>query len=151
MIDFLTLMIVGIALLQPTRERMAVALIFASFTFVHNTFLYELEGLMYYATDALFYLLIILAISSIDKPSRLSVDLQKISIAAVALDYFGWCIYMLYIPPTGYNAAFMALYAWSIIILLRGEPEDARNTEMDSGNGFILRHAYHRHSINQSH
>lgn len=151
LVHFLTLVIVGVAILQPTLERRVVALMFASMTFIHNTFMHTLDGLMYYATDALFYLIVIFAISLLNSKTILTNELQKISIVAIALDYFGWAIYMMHIPPTGYNVAFMALYVWSIIILLRGEPEDAGNTEMDSGNGFILRHAYRRHSINQGH
>jgi len=150
-IDFLTLVIIGIAILQPTRERMAVALVFASFTFVHNTFLYELEGLMYYASDALFYLLIILLIGSVDKPSILSVELQKICLAAIALDYFGWCIWILYIPPTGYNVAFMALYAWTIIILLKKEPAHDGSNAMDSRLTSIQPYAHSGHTLNSPH
>ena len=151
MIDFLTLVIVGIALLQPTTDRKIVAMIFASLTFIHNEFLYGLEGLLYYDTDALFYIIIISAIGFVNSKSQLIDDLQKISIAAVALDYFGWFIWMAYMPPTGYNVAFMALYAWTIFILLRGEPKHDGSTEMDRRHHSILSNAYSRHIINNQH
>ena len=151
MIDFLTLVIVGIALLQSTTERMAIALVFASFTFVHNTFMYTLDGFMYYGSDALFYLLVILIISGTDSKARLAIDIQKISICAIILDFIGWQMWLLYIQPTGYNVAFMALYAWTIIILLRGEPEDVGNHAMGARFHFLHPNAYSRHSINHHH
>jgi hypothetical protein len=147
MIDFLTLVIVGVALLQPTFDRKMVALAFASMSFIHNTFMATLEGLMYYATDALFYLIVIFVVGLINSKTVLTDEIQKISIVAVALDYFGWLIYMLYIPPTGYNVAFMALYAWTIIILLRREPEDVGTTAMDRWLPSIHSHAHTGHIV----
>ena len=138
MIDFLTLVIVGVALFQPTTERRVIALIYALFTFTHNFFLQSLDGFMYYATDASFYFLVVLGISLMNKPSYFAIEIQKIAIVAVALDYFGWLIYMLYIPPAGYDAAFMALYAWSIIVLLRGDKEDARDNPVGVRVGVFL-------------
>jgi len=151
MIDFLTLLIVGAALLQPTSERMAVALTFAAFTFVHNTFMHNFEGMMYYATDALFYLMVIFIVGLVDSKTSLIYDIQKISIVAVALDYFGWAIYMMEIPPTGYNVAFMALYAWTIIILLRRDQANDGSNAMDSGFASIRAHARSGHTLNSSH
>jgi hypothetical protein len=148
MITFLTLMIVGIALLQPTLDRKIVALTFASMTFIHNIFMSNLDGLAYYGTDALFYLIVIYVIGLLGRKTILTNALQKISIVAIALDSFGWLIWMLYIPPTGYNVAFMALYAWTIIILLRGEPEDVGSNAMDRGPPVVFSHAHPGHLLN---
>ncbi len=151
MIDFLTLVIIGAAILQPTAEKKAIALIFASLTFAHNTFMYVFDGFMYYGSDALFYLLVILIVGGMDSRTKLAVDIQKISLAAIFLDYFGWLIWTLYIPPTGYNVAFMALYAWTIIILLKGEPENVGSHAMGARFHFLHPNAYSRHTINNHH
>lgn len=151
MIDFLTFVIVGLALLQPNAHRMAVAGIFAAFTFTHNMFMFTFEGLAYYGTDAIFYLIVILAIASLPKASSFAVSIQKICLAAVVLDYFGWLIWMLYIPPTIYNAAFMVLYAYTIMILLKGEREDVGDNPVDVGVASLRSHARTGHPINISH
>lgn len=151
MIDALTYAIVLLVLIQSSWHRVQVVFIFAMMTFIHNLFMAHLDGLPYYLSDAMFYAFVISATAMLPKISELTMSIHRICLAAIVLDVFGWVIWMLYLPPDSYNVAFMLLYAWTIIIIISGDREDAGSPAMDRWPSIFRASAYPRHNINHSH
>ena len=126
MIDALTYALVVIALIQPTPHRRYTAMTFAAFTFAHNMFMYPLEGIAYYASDALFYVAVMAITCKFNDIAKLTINIHRLCIAAIVLDAFGWVLWMAYLPPDVYNAAFVALYATAVVVLLIRDESDVR-------------------------
>ena len=152
MIDILTAVIVVLATLQPTLHRFYVASTFAVLTLIHNYSMYELEGIAYYGSDALFYFAIIAITSKLHKITDLTISIHRICLAAIALDAFGWVIWMLYIPPAVYNYSFMALYAYAVFTLIKRDKADERGGyAMGGWNNYIRVIAGTSNPVLQSH
>jgi hypothetical protein len=137
MIDYLTYALLLLVLVQPSIGRAYVAGVFALFTAVHNLFMYPLDGIAYYASDAVFYLFVIAATGLLTDVTRFTIQLHRICIAAIILDALGWVVWMLYLPPDVYNVAFMALYAIAIVVFIRRDEADGRGYTMDNWGDYI--------------
>jgi hypothetical protein len=111
---------------QPTLHRFFVAAVFSGLTYIHNLHLYQLEGFAYYGSDALVYLAIMAITGKLANIDSFTINVHRLCVAAIFLDLYGWVIYMLYIEPYTYNAAFAILYAVSIVVFVTGRKANDR-------------------------
>lgn len=124
--DYLTIVLVALmlaVLFQPTMARAIAALVFASFSVVHDIAFSDLDGLAYYGSAALFDLIVIL-ILNFTPVTKLSIRLQLISAVSISLNFIGWIMWTLYLPPDAYNAAFIVLYSVGAFTLIIGSGGD---------------------------
>ena len=132
MIEVTTLLIavlIVVAALQPTDERLYTAFLFASLVSLHHIFAYNMEGIAYYGSAALLDMAVIFFTARLRILSSVIRSIQNICLASIALNAFGWVSWMLYAPPHAYNAAFIALYSLAIITLLKKEKTNADGTD----------------------
>lgn len=133
MIVTLLIFIVGLcAIFQPTKARREAALVFIVITMLHELLFYDRVGLFYYGTAALFDVIIIVCTANLVVISGLVKSIHRISIASIVFNMSGWIMWRLYLPPVAYDMVFILLYAWAILVLLRGERGGARGNRLDS-------------------
>jgi len=145
MIDFLVIVLVFVALFQPTQERALAAICFASLTLVHNLLSDYFSDINYYFSDMFLHLWIIFTLVALSEITDFILILIRICIGAIVLNIFGWVIYMLYLSPIYYNYAFASLYIYTIYIMSgkdksygniamgrRGVDLDSHNSESNS-------------------
>ena len=118
-VDILTWALLAAALMQPTLDRALPALAFAVPAALNLVLLGDIDGLYYYHSAALVDLAVLEILRRLTTHSELTKRLANISVASIVLNIAGWPIWMLYLPPDGYNAAFAALYAYALFTLLR--------------------------------
>jgi hypothetical protein len=116
MIDLLLISIFVISLLLPSKFDRTIALIFICVTVIHEIFLSDLEGFIYYGSAAFFDLLIILLLSNIS--TKLSINLQNLCIFSMVLNFVGWLNWFNYMPPTVYNNSYILYYLMVLITIL---------------------------------
>lgn len=124
--DYLTIVLIALmlaVLVQPTIPRAIAAMVFASLSVVHDIAFSDLNGLAYYGSAALFDLIVIL-ILNFTPLTKLSIRLQLISSVSISLNFIGWIMWTLYLPPDAYNAAFIVLYLVSALALIIGSGGD---------------------------
>lgn len=128
---FLILLIFIMAAFQPTDERKFTAFVFSVVAGIHAVMALNLDGIAYYGSAALFDYAVILMIGKLANTSKAIDDIQNICIVSIALNGIGWVMWMAYLDPVAYNAAFISLYAWTIIVLMKRErPHDGRGDKM---------------------
>jgi len=140
------------ALWQPDSVRLLAALCFVMFTVTHGALFSDLDGGLYYATAALFDLLIIIFLSMINPIPRMVVTLQTICVVSIGVNFVGWGIWTQYLPPTAYDKAFVVIYLWAIWALLRRNEVDVGrmgDTTVRGRGAWILR-SFGSRSIHQS-
>lgn len=126
-------------ILQPTMDRASAAIVFTSAAVVHEMLLSSLDGFSYYGSAALFDLIVILILTIIPV-TRLSIRLQVISFVSAILNFIGWVMWTLYLPPDWYNAAFIVLYGVSAFVLsISGGGDDVGNRTLDRRRSGIRR------------
>jgi hypothetical protein len=118
-VDLLLWAILLTAVLQPTRDRAVPALMFAVPAVLHGLLLGDTDGLYYYLSAALVDIGVLAVLSSLSSRSELVVRLAHISTASIVLNATGWVVWMLYLPPDGYNLSFIVLYAYALFTLTR--------------------------------
>ena len=119
-------------LMQPSRERLYAAAVFAHVTFYHDALFGDLESWWYYvsagAADVL-VMILLLPVSDRDKLAYQLTMLSGMSMTLNALGIFAWYHEELMEP---YRWAFVALYAWAIITMLTRHGDD-NNGHVGSG------------------
>lgn len=132
------------AVFQRTRARREAALVFTVITMLHELLFYDRVGLFYYGTAALFDMIIIVCTANLAIISGLTKSVHRISIASVVFNLSGWIMWRLYLSPVAYNVAFILLYAWAILVLLKGERSSARGSRLDSWAYYLRFNSYPR-------
>ena len=133
MIVTILIFIIGLcAIFQRTRARREAALVFTVLTMLHELLFYDRVGLFYYGTAALFDMIIVVCTANLAVISGLTRSIHSVSIASVVFNLSGWIMWRLYLSPVAYNVAFILLYAWVILVLLKGERSSARGSRMGS-------------------
>lgn len=120
----LIFILLAVALMQKTSERLYVAVLFAILAGIHHIALYSVEGIAYYGSAALVDFSVIFFTYKLRVLSKAIKAIQDICIASILLNGIGWVMWMTYMPPHAYNAMFIALYSWAIITLLRKDAAD---------------------------
>lgn len=118
-ITVLLFIILAASFWQPTPQRLYAALVASALTTWHHWGYFDVSGLAYYGTAALADLAIIAALSFIDTPPKMVLRLQTICVVSIMLNVAGWILWRMYMPPDLYNAAYVMLYAWMLITLIR--------------------------------
>jgi hypothetical protein len=131
------------AALQPTYDRAVPALVFAVPAYLHGVLLGDADGLLYYLSGALVDIMVIAALSSLRTRSELVIRLAWISMASIILNTAGWMVWMAYIPPDGYNAAFAVLYAYAVFTLTRRGRRHGTGGRTVGDRGGVLRRDTH--------
>ena len=132
------------AIFQPTQARREAALIFTCVTMLHELLFYDRVGLFYYGTAALFDIAIIVGTANLAVMPRLVKDIHRVSLTSIVLNFSGWIMWQLYLSPAAYNLAFILLYAWVIVLLIKGERKSARGGRLDSWAYFLRFNSYIR-------
>ena len=126
------IVVIGIcAIFQPTKARKEAALLFICITMLHELLFYDSVGLLYYGTAAFFDGIIIFSTANLTVVSGLTRSIHRISIVSMVFNFSGWIMWRLYLLPSAYNMAFVALYVWAVIVLIMGERESARGARLD--------------------
>ena len=92
-------------------------------TLIHELFISQISSLPYYSTAAIFDLMSMILMSNIKPTPILSLKLNTVCVVSIALNFYGWLIYILYIKPTTYDIAFIIVYAVVIYLFLVGDRE----------------------------
>ena len=127
-------LIVIASVIQPNRQRLFAGLVYSGLLIVNELLLFNETGLTYYAGSALFDLAAIIIISHAAKVSSMAVNLQKICLSSIILNFFGWVMWMLYMPPVMYNSLFVALYVCALLTLITRNKSDVGEHALDSGD-----------------
>ena len=143
-VNYLILALGVAAISQPTPARRKVAAIFVTATLSHCIIGEWLDGLAYYASAAIFDVLIITTTANLKETPRITRDIHKVCLASIVLNASGWIAYMLYIPPTGYDLCFIFLYLWSIIVLTKEDGRYAGDNTMDRWAYYLRFNSYKR-------
>lgn len=124
-------------LMQPTRERLYAAAVFAQVTFYHDALFGDLESWWYYvsagAADVL-VMILLLPVSDRDRLAYQLTMLSGMSMTLNALGIFTWYHEELMEP---YRWAFVTLYAWAIITMLTRHGDDNNGHVEDGGMGGV--------------
>lgn len=118
-ITFLIYALLVVAFIQPNAPRFFAAVSFVSIIALHEFLLSDLDGLQYYGSAALLDLLIIVVTSGINPVPKMVLSLHKLCIASILANALGWVIWFFYFPPLVYDAAFVLIYTWALIILIK--------------------------------
>ena len=120
------------SLLQSTSSKLYSAVLFSSLALGHEVLFSDLDGLIYYSSDALLQLVFIYLSSRIEPTNTLTLYLQKIAIVIIVLDIIGWIAWTAYAPPTLYNFSFLLTYSATIIILIHNRDSADVGSTADS-------------------
>lgn len=141
----ITWLLCGLALaaaIQPNAPRFFAAVLFVVVTLSHELFLSHTDGGLYYGTAALFDLVIIILTTGISPIPRMVVDLHKICMYSIIANFIGWVLWHMYLPPLAYDAAFVVIYAWALITLIKRNGNDVGGYTVDSWRSCF--HVYRR-------
>jgi len=131
-ITLLMIAIVIVAFLQPNAPRLFAAVSFISFLLAHEFFMYGYEGLQYYGSAALFDLAIIILTSGINPVPKMVLSLHKICMVSIVANLAGYLLWYYYLPLTAYNATFVVINVWTLIILIKRNNLDVGDYTVDS-------------------
>ncbi|MCK5641087.1 MAG: hypothetical protein KAJ19_09830 [Gammaproteobacteria bacterium] len=79
----------------------------------------------YYLSAAFVDLTVIGFLASLDTLDRKILQLQILSAVSMVCNFGGWALWLAYMPPTYYDAAFVALYLTAIAVIIQNGPRDA--------------------------
>lgn len=111
--------VVVFSVCQPNPERLFAGVCFSTITLAHEAILSDLPGVFYYLSAALADLLIIMATSAVYPVPKMVIRLQKVCVASIVVNLFGWIVWFAYLPPWPYELAFVFVYAAAVITLVR--------------------------------
>lgn len=123
----LLVLIAIMAFIQPNAPRMYAALLFVGLTIFHELFFSHLYGILYYGSAALLDLGIIMLASGISPIPRMVITLNRICLASIVVNFAGWVIWSSYLPPMAYDLAFVVIYLWALITLIKRDGSDVRD------------------------
>ena len=131
----MTTLVVLIALasvIQPNSQRLFAGLAYSVPLVASDLLLSNETGLLYYYGSAVFDVATIIIISRVAKASSMALTIQKICLASIVLNFFGWVMWMLYMPPVMYNSLFIALYVCALLTLITRNKSDVGEYKLDS-------------------
>ncbi len=144
----LLLVMLAVALFQKERSRFFVCMTFACFTLIHDVVFRDVDGLLYYVSAASFDLLIIYLLTFERGCKKLVTRLQILLLSSIALNFIGWMMWVSYIQPKFYNAAYLVFYFVTIVCMLhKGGAYDMGHHRMGCGNFSIQRNSNSRDSF----
>lgn len=121
-----------VSVIQPSAPRLYSAVIFTALTIAHDLFFRHAVDLNYYLSAALVDLLIVALTSTVIPAPKMLQSLHKICLFSVILNLIGWIMYMLYLEPAAYDAAFTLIYVYAIWVMFKKDRCDVGNYSLDS-------------------
>lgn len=135
----LVLLLIVAMKLQKTEERKYAGLVYAGMAIAHHIIMYFADGWLYYFSAAAVDALVVFFTLRLRIMSPVIESIHAICYVSIAVNAFGWVIWRLELPPDSYNAAFLLIYSWAIITLLRKERGDAtRDTALGMGHHYVF-------------
>lgn len=122
----------GAALLQPNAPRFFAAGLFVAITLLHEAIFSDLTGLYYYFSAALFDSAILILISGIRPVPKMVLDLQQICMASILANFLGWALWFYRFEPTAYDTAYIFIYGWALLTILKKDSSDVGGYTVDS-------------------
>ena len=135
-VNLLMITAITTLLFQKSQQRLLLASFYVLINTAHLLLFTGLDGSSYYLVSALFDLLIMTSVSAICIPQTLSI--QKLCIISITANFAGWLMWYLYLDPTAYNAVFIAIYIYAIMILTSRDKSNVGDSAGDwSGIRFL--------------
>jgi len=131
-ITCLLIALVIASLRQPNAPRFLAAVAFVGMTLAHEFFFSGSEGAMYYGTAAAFDLAMIAMTSKINPIPKMVLNLHKVCLMSIVVNFAGWVMWFLYLPPTLYDASFVVVYTLAVVALFSRGREDVGDFALDS-------------------
>ncbi len=133
MISILIYILTLVAVFQSDKERRTVAGVFCCFVLLHDIYLSQLDGFLYYGSAALFDLAIISILSKMHIIHNMVLKLQRICIVSIIVNIVGWMCWYQYLSPIMYDSSFLFIYLWTLAVLLQKDKHlDLGNAPVDS-------------------
>lgn len=146
--EFLFICIVASILLITSKLDRICITVFILITLFHEIFLSNLGGFWYYITAANCDLLIICILGQLSFRTRLSVNLQYLSVLSIILNLNGWLDWYSYKPPGVYNTSYLLYYLVVLLTIIYGR--HMGTTKVDSLNFSIYGNNCSSNSINNT-
>ena len=124
-------------LMQPTRERLYAAAVFAQVTFYHDAIFGDLESWWYYVSAGAADVLVVILLLPVSDRDRLAHQLTMLSGMSMTLNALGVFTWYHEELMESYEWAFVALYTWVIITMLTRHGDDNNGHVGDSGMGGV--------------
>lgn len=121
--DYLVLIILAISVFHTIKYNVSYSLpsiIFGGINFCYSLTLSDHKTALHYFLGA-FLALCIAGLISLYKCSRLAIELQFICVLDITFNMVGWVLYELYQEPYYYDGLFVALYMWTICVMIKYE------------------------------
>lgn len=115
MIDYLLVMLIIAAAIQPTREGRAAACTFAGLTVAFS--LIRVPDGLYHLAAAATDGVCILLLTRMRSEHGLVVGLQRLCLLSMVINFAGWVSYEMYLSATTYNSVFAVFYSVTIVSL----------------------------------
>jgi len=135
-VNLLMLTAIMTLLFQKSQQRLLLASFYVVINTAHLLLFNNLDGSGYYVMSAIFDLLVIMSVSVIHIPQTIS--LQKLCIISIIANFAGWLMWLLYLDPAAYNAVFIAIYIYAIVILTSRDKSDVGDSSEFSGGVIFL-------------
>lgn len=119
LMEVIRIALVVAVLFQPNAPRLFAAFVFVGANVFHYIYLSELDGMLYYGIAALVDLAMVILTSGIRPIPRMVLTLHKIALVSIAANMYGFILWFNYLPPTTYDSAFILIYLWLLLTLIR--------------------------------
>lgn len=118
-ITVLIMLVVIATILQKDQANLSAALIITSLTLFHELFFSAYDGTKYYLSAALFDMAAIILLSRLNPLPKIALDLQIVSFVSILTNTMGWVVWFRYYPPVIYDLAYVVIYSWVLLLLIK--------------------------------
>jgi len=105
---------------QRTAQNLYAAVVFSGFAFLYEMISPSLDGWMYYGGAAMMDCIALILLSGIRPSSKMIFNLELLLLLSIIGNFFGWVMWINYMPSVIYVAWFLVLYAMALLALLKG-------------------------------
>jgi len=120
------------SLVNEGREGITRAIFLIGFLqFIISGHMFEFVGLPYYLSAASACMIALVVLTSFKKITPLHIDLSKIFLVGILLNFVGYAMYEAYIEPWYYNGAFGLFYLAVILRLFIRKGKDGMEKNLD--------------------
>ena len=140
-----------VVLMQPTRDRLYAAAIFAQVTFYHDSLFGDLESGWYYVSAAGADVLVMIMLLPVSARCILAYRITWLSAVSMCLNALGILAWYHESLVTLYDGAFVVLYSVAIVVMMtrRGDDNNGRMGDRGVGgvrDGFRTSHSARRNT-----
>ncbi len=131
-INGLFYLLAALTFVQPNAGRMYAGFVFITMTLVHDIFLSDLYGTLYYFSAGACDLLIMILIAGIRPIPKMVLKLHMLCIISCLSNLFGWAIWFSFYPPFLYNVLFVFIYLYALYVFIKRDSSDVGDFTLDS-------------------